>query len=89
LATDLNSSPAKCAEAPTPPEPYESLPGAALAAAMMSWGDLNFDAAGTTSTLGISATDATGVKSLTGSKPVFLYRCGFATFVELVASNNV
>jgi hypothetical protein len=64
------------------------LPGAAFAAAITSLGDLNGDTAGTTSTLGITASEATGVKSFTGSKPVFLYRYGLAEFVELVASSS-
>ena len=39
-AMDLKSSPARCAELPTPPEPYDSLPGLALAASTMSAGAL-------------------------------------------------
>ncbi len=71
-ATDLKSSPARCAELPTPPEPYESRPGVARAAFTTSAGVRYGEPAATIITLGMTASEATGVKSRIGSKPVFL-----------------
>jgi len=85
----LNSSPARWAPEPLPVEPNVRLPGFALATATTSPTLVTARLLRTTSTWGIAAMPATGVKSFTASYGQFLIRLWLVACVWLVPSTRV
>jgi hypothetical protein len=67
----MNISPVRCPTVPLPGEAIVIAPGLAFAAATSPGNVVNGDFGEATSTSGVEATSATGVRSLSGSYPSF------------------
>src|SRR5258706_1011917 len=77
----LKISTDKCDTEPGPPDAYDSLPGAALAAATRSLRVVTGSLLVTTASIGVVASSTTGSKSFIRSYGTFLKSCGLVAFL--------